>query len=190
MNSPDPKVFVFGRLRGVTTRRIGKLARAVRIGPDPPAGGGRFDRACPRHGPRRGVGTGRASPALSAQEQTPNYCPSDPSNPGSGRLCRRSLPTLATPRNRWRSSQGSASSRSGLSRFMTFCFPSDDGLSYTDLVVARAVGTPAVGRRDVSQDHRRCARARTAGDEPVGGPACGSSLGRTRSGARRRAGAD
>ncbi len=115
-----------------------------------------------------------------------NCCPSGRSSPESGCLRRKPPPTVV-PTTR------SQSSPQGVEQLRTLALydvlsPDESGLISLILYGSRRRTRRRTAERrgrNVSQDHRRCARARAAGDEPVGGSAGGSSLGGARGGLAR-----
>ena len=75
-----------------------------------------------------------------SRRETQNCCPSDRSGPGSGSFRRRPLPT-----GRYSEDQVAKLSGLGVEQLRTLALydvlsPTESGLSYTDLIVARAVG--------------------------------------------------
>ena len=139
MKSPDPKVFVFGRLRGVTTRRIGKLARAAGLAlTRRPAAA---DLIALAHGTARTVVSEQGELRLRFQPKRDAQL-----------LSERSFKSrIGTPVStvsadaRYSEEQVAKLATIGVEQIRTLklydvLLPSNDGLSYTDLVVARAVG--------------------------------------------------
>ena len=139
MTSPDQKVYVFGRLRGVTTRRVGQLAHAAGLAlTRRPAAANMIVLA---HGTAR----------TAVSEQGELRLPFQPKK-NAQLLSERSFksrigviaPAIAAD-GRYSEDQVAKLAGLGVEQIRTLALydvldPAESGLSYTDLVVARAVG--------------------------------------------------
>jgi tetratricopeptide (TPR) repeat protein len=139
MTSPDQKVYVFGRLRGLTTRRVGRLARSsgLALTRRPSAA----DIIVLAHSTARSAVSERGELRLSFRPKT-----------GAQLLSERSfksrigLPvSRAAADGRYSGDQVAKLVGLGAEQLRTLALydvlgPDKSGLSYTDLIIARAVG--------------------------------------------------
>jgi tetratricopeptide (TPR) repeat protein len=139
MTSADQKVYVFGRLRGVTARRLRLLARAARLALTrrPPAA----DIIVLAHGTARSAVSERGELRLRIQAKRSAQFLSE----RSFRSRIGILPPKAVADSRYSEDQVAKLAGLNAEQLRTLALydvvsPTESGLSYTDLIVARAVG--------------------------------------------------
>ena len=139
MTSPDQKVYVFGRLRGVTTRRVGQLAHAAGLAlTRRPAAANMIALA---HGTARTAVSEQGELRLPFQPKKNAQLLSERSFKSRIRVI---APAIAAD-GRYSEDQVAKLAGLGVEQIRTLALydvldPAESGRSYTDLVVARAVG--------------------------------------------------